>query len=312
MANEAPKGRTHPPVVLIVDDQEWSTRSIESILAPNGFAVMRAYTGKKGLERARTYRPDVVVIDANLPDTDSLELCRMLRDDPAFGDAMPILLTTSERPSRRMRLDALRAGAWDFLSYPIDAEEMVLRLEAFVGAKLEADRRREEGLVDDLTGFYNLHGLERRVQELTSRAYREHGALACVVLAPESDGSSQEVADVLATELAQVIKRTGRISDVVGRLGKNEFAILAPGTDAAGAVRLAERLTEAAQQIGGEGNGHHTELHFRAGYDVVPDVSASPDLARDVLIRATKALRKSKRGKNGGDWIMPFEVTAIN
>lgn len=310
MENAHPKGRKRPPVVLIVDDQEWSTRSIESILAPNGFAVMRAYTGKKGLERAHTYRPDVIVIDANLPDTDSLELCRSLRDDPAFGDAMPILLTTSERPSRRLRLEALRAGAWDFLSYPIDAEELVLRLEAFVGAKLEADRRREEGLVDDLTGFYNLRGLERRVHELTSWAYRQHGALACVVLAPESDGAAQELADVMATELAQVIKRTGRISDVVGRLGKNEFAILAPGTDAAGAVRLAERLAEAAQKTASEGDGNASELHFRAGYDVVPDVTVSPDLARDVLVRATKALRKSKRGESG-EWIVPFEVPTI-
>ena len=45
-----------PPVVLIVDDQEWSTRSLESVLAPDGYAVMRAYTATAGLERARGVR----------------------------------------------------------------------------------------------------------------------------------------------------------------------------------------------------------------------------------------------------------------
>ena len=57
-----------PPIVLIVDDQEWTLRSLETFLAPNGFAVMRAFTGAKGFERAVAHTPDIVVIDADLPD----------------------------------------------------------------------------------------------------------------------------------------------------------------------------------------------------------------------------------------------------
>jgi len=66
---ETSAARHHrPPFVLIINDQEWSTRSLESILAPHGYAVLRAYTGSKGFERAVTARPDVIVTGAVLPD----------------------------------------------------------------------------------------------------------------------------------------------------------------------------------------------------------------------------------------------------
>ena len=64
------------PVVLVVSDQEWSARSLESILMPNGYAVLRAFTGAHGLERARLHAPDVVIVAQSLPDTDGLALCR--------------------------------------------------------------------------------------------------------------------------------------------------------------------------------------------------------------------------------------------
>jgi len=59
------------PLVLIANDQEWSARSLESILAPNGFTVLRAYTGQQALQRARTAAPDLIILDAQMPDLQS-------------------------------------------------------------------------------------------------------------------------------------------------------------------------------------------------------------------------------------------------
>ena len=112
-----------PPLVLIANDQEWSTRSLESILWPNGYAVLRAYTGKKALERSRSAQPDLIIIDTSLPDMDSLALCAALRSEDHVHDSTPIIMTAPVRPSRQQRLAALRAGAWEFLNYPLDAEE---------------------------------------------------------------------------------------------------------------------------------------------------------------------------------------------
>jgi diguanylate cyclase (GGDEF)-like protein len=294
--------RSRPPVVLIIDDQEWSTRSLESILAPNGFAVMRAYTAEKGLDRARVHAPDAVFVDVVLPDGDGLEVCRALRDEPLTGAGTPIFMTCPERPSRAQRLDAFRAGAWDIIGYPVDAEELLLRLEAYVESKFTADRFREEGLIDQLTGLYNLRGLERRAEELSSWAYRERRSLACVVFAPvEVESDDEMVVTHLIKDVAGAIRLAGRISDVIGRLGKTEIAVLAPSTDADGAVKLAERLAAVIRSSGPVPGG----IDIRAGFDAVGNAHENPTKARDLLMRATVALRKSKA--NGDDWIQPFD-----
>src|ERR1043165_8135692 len=100
-------------LVLIANDQEWSARSIESILGPNGYSVVRAYTGQQALERARTSQPDIIILDAQMPDTPGFEVCRALRTDPRFSVTTPIVITTSGPSGRSQRLEAYRCGAWE-------------------------------------------------------------------------------------------------------------------------------------------------------------------------------------------------------
>jgi len=235
-----------PPLVLIVNDQEWSTRSLESILAPNGFAVLRAYTGSKGLERALAAKPDVIIIGAALPDMSGVDLCAALRGHPRISPSTPILVTTTGRPTRAERLDALRAGAWDYLGHPLDAEELLLRFDVYVRAKHDADRARNEGLVDGLTGMYSVHGLARRARELAAQAYRQNGAFACVVFRAD-DVEHQAVVESVVQDFAERLRIGGRTSDAVGRIGEAEFAVFAPGADEAGAEAMVRRLVGDAQ-----------------------------------------------------------------
>lgn len=286
-----------PPLVLIANDQEWSTRSLESILWPNGYAVLRAYTGRKTLERARSAQPDLVIIDSSLPDVDSLELCRELRQEGGVRDSTPILMTAPVRPSRQQRLEALKAGAWEFLSYPLDAEELMLRLDGYMRAKFDADRAREDALLDETTGLYNIRGLERRARELGSHAYRYHWPLACVVVSPDQlqPGGDHEELTATINRLADAFKSLFRVSDALGRLGDSEFAVLAPGTDSEGARLLAKRLLGALETNGGEG----TPLALRIGFDAVDDYHESPIELMDMLARATTAVRMSRAGTSG-------------
>jgi diguanylate cyclase (GGDEF)-like protein len=307
---EATSERTppaRPPLVLIANDQEWSTRSLESILWPNGYAVLRAYTGRKALERASSAQPDLIIIDASLPDIDSLRLCEQLRADSAVRDSTPILMTAPVRPSRSQRLAALRAGAWDYLSYPLDAEELMLRLDGYMRAKFDADRARDDALLDERTGLYNLRGLERRARELGSHAFRNHWALACVVVAPDVEVNHDHTSSAEAVQqIADVFKSVFRISDAIGRLGESEFAIIAPGTDATGAVRLAKRLSTA---INHDTPTDSPELRIRVGYDAVADYHENPVELMDMLARATTALRMSRSPQRDPTdaWIQPFE-----
>jgi len=239
---ETSAARHHrPPFVLIINDQEWSTRSLESILAPHGYAVLRAYTGSKGFERAVTARPDVIVTGAVLPDLNGVELCRRLRADPRITASTPILITSTGRATRKERLAALQAGAWDYLGHPLDAEELVLRFEAYVRAKHEADHVREQCLLDDQTGLYSLQGLARRARELASQAYRRSEPLACVVFRAEGAEPDSDVS-AAGAELVKRLRASGRASDVIGRIGEGEFAVFALGADAQGAEALVRRL----------------------------------------------------------------------
>jgi len=298
-----------PPLVLIANDQEWSARSLESILAPNGYAVLRAYTGIQALERARTARPDLVILDAQMPDVHGVDVCRELRSDPRFSATTPIIITTAGPSGRTQRLEAYRAGAWEFLGQPLDGEALLLKLETFLKSKLEVDRIREENLLDHPSGLYNMRGLSRRAREIGSEAVRLRQALACVVFAPEA-GAEPETSDTLALKIAEqvgkVLRESGRASDAIGRLGPAEFAVIAPATEAQGAVRMVERLGDVLERmpISNE-TGNHT-LRVRAGYCAVPDFAASPVDAVEMLLRATSALRHL-RAEGNNDRVRAFE-----
>jgi PleD family two-component response regulator len=279
-----------PPVVLIINDQEWSTRSLESILSPQGYAVLRAYTGALGLERAGAARPDVILIGASLPDMDGLEVTRRLRADARIPASTPIVLTTTVRPSRQERLDALREGAWDYLGHPLDAEELIYKFDAYVRGKHDADRARTEGLIDALTGLYSTKGLARRAHEIGSQASREGGPLACIVLSAEASGAAGGLGVERAVRaLAELLHRAARASDAVGRIGEAEFAIFAPGADTEGAARLAQRFVGAAQGLE-EDNG----TRLVSGYHAVPDFRQSGLQPDDLLARATAAHKAAR------------------
>jgi len=287
-----------PPLVLIANDQEWSARSLESILAPKGYAVVRAYTGYQALERARSSQPDIVILDAQMPDLHGIEVCRQLKDDPRFSPTVPILITTAGPSGRTQRIEAYQAGAWEFLGQPLDGEALLLKLDTFVRAKLEVDRVRDESLLDQATGLYNMRGLSRRAREIASEAFRRKHALACVVFVPEADallqGGAEEAGRRVAAGIGEALRRIGRSSDAIGRLGPLEFAVIAPATGPEDTVRLVERLRQTVEAQSIPLNGHSTTVELRVGYYAVPDFAKSNIDATEMLLRATTALRSLK------------------
>src|SRR2546426_2765951 len=212
------------PLVLLAGNGQEATRWLRGLLEGGGYAVLQERTGQHALDRARTTEPDVILVDAELPDMPGVELCRTLRADPRVSSSTPILLTIRDAATRAQRLAALRAGAWECITPPHDADEILLKIGAYVHAKLDADRARTEGLLDAVTGLYNRQGLARRARELGSQAFREHGPLACVVLAldiePAEPASAQQQGGTSLGRYVQAIKSAARLSDVIGRLSE--------------------------------------------------------------------------------------------
>ncbi|MEZ0334408.1 MAG: response regulator [Gemmatimonadales bacterium] len=299
------------PLVLIANDQEWSARSLESILGPNGYAVVRAYTGQQALERARTSQPDLIILDAQMPDMHGFEVCRALRSDPRFSATTPIVITTSGPSGRTQRLEAYRAGAWEFLGQPLDGEALLLKLNTFLESKREVDGLREENLLDPGTGLYNMRGLSRRAREIGAEAFRRRDPVACVVFAPEIDVSEEETpedeARRMSDQVALLFRQAGRASDAIGRLGMAEYGVIAPATGPEAAVRLARRLGGAVESSPIPMRGGERTLRLRAGYCAVPDFAESSVDAVELLLRATTALRDLKREGTAGERIRAFD-----
>jgi PleD family two-component response regulator len=278
-------------LVLIANDQEWSARSIESVLAPQGFAILRAFTGQQAIDRALSARPDVILLDAQLPDIHGFDVCRRLREEPAIGHAVPIIITTAGPSGRQQRLEASRAGAWDFLGQPLDAEVMLARVEAFVRATETLRRSREDALIEDETGLYTSRGLLRRFREVVADATRRHQPLACVVFTPDTAAEAGLDSDTL-TRLGAAFRRVGRESDVLGRLSQDEFVVVAPATGEAGARRLAERLTGVlSDDLASLG------VRLRTGFTAVEDASETR-LDEDELLR--RASGQARAGNGNG------------
>ena len=289
------------PLVLLANAQEWVSRSLESVLRPNGYTVLKAFNGRDALERAHRARADVIILDSGLPETDVLTLTRALRVDPFVTPSTPILITSSGPLARTDILDALRAGANGVWGVPLDTEEFLLRLEGHLRAKLDADQARSDGLTDARTGLYNARGLERRARELAAHMDRQQGSLACVALAADREGPA------LTESLGRALRATARSSDAVGWLGPREFAVLAPDTDGEGAVRLFRRLVGPLQELGARPNDHGIRL--RAGYDARSGFNTTSLDPAVLLGRALTALRvaeQQERAEAEGGTIVPF------
>jgi diguanylate cyclase (GGDEF)-like protein len=293
----APNRRSRPPLVLIANDQEWSARSIESVLGPRGYAALRVATSQRTLELARIAQPDAIILDMALPDLGGVAVCARLRQDPHFPLNVPIVLTTATVPSRGEKLEAYEAGAWELCAEPLDAEVLLLKLDAFVQAKLAVDRIREETLVDEETGLYNARGLARRAREISGEAIRRHDAIACVAFSTEDESrnagaDSLEDTKMIAETVTRVCQYSARLSDAIGRVGPNEFAIIAPGTSEEGAERIVARLRDSFDSL--EASERTRRVRFSASVAGVTDLAASAVDAMELLYRATSSLRQSR------------------
>ena len=133
-------GRSAGKRVLIVDDDGASRQGLVALAARWGYAAEEAGDGREGLERARAGRPDIVVTDLRLPGFDGLELLRALRDE--LPSTVVIVLTG--HASVETAVAAMKEGAYDYLTKPVDVARLRILLEKAVD---RADTVREVALL---------------------------------------------------------------------------------------------------------------------------------------------------------------------
>jgi two-component system, OmpR family, KDP operon response regulator KdpE len=113
------------PTVLLVDDEPPIRRLLRTALAAHNYRLIEATTGEDALQQAATRQPDLIIVDLGLPDIDGLQVIRRLRE----WTATPIIVL-SARGQERDKIEALEAGADDYVSKPFGVGELVARLRA--------------------------------------------------------------------------------------------------------------------------------------------------------------------------------------
>ena len=120
------------PRILVVDDTPQNARLLEAILTPRGYAVAIASSGTEGLDKVKTERPDLVLLDVMMPDINGYEVCRRIREDAETRLLPVVMLTSSGEPEK---VQAIESGADDFIIRPFQTLELLSRVKSLLRIK---------------------------------------------------------------------------------------------------------------------------------------------------------------------------------
>ena len=152
---------TRPTTILVVDDEEAGRYVKVQTLRRAGFAVIEGATGREALDLAARERPDLIVLDVNLPDINGLEVTRRLRASESGAPALPILQISNTSVEAADRVRGLDQGADVYLVEPVDGAVLVATVHALLRV-----RRAEAALATALDGERQARALAERANQL--------------------------------------------------------------------------------------------------------------------------------------------------
>src|SRR6185369_5064978 len=126
------------PKILCVDDEPRNLSLLEAMLTPRGYDVVSAFNGPEALEKIRTERVDICLLDVMMPGMDGFEVCRRIKSGDDHGN-IPVVMVTSCADSQN-RIRGTEAGAEDFITKPFDSTEILARIKMLLHVKVLNDR----------------------------------------------------------------------------------------------------------------------------------------------------------------------------
>jgi DNA-binding response OmpR family regulator len=137
------------PKILVVDDEPDAVELIEFNLKGAGYEVTTAANGDEALKKARSLCPDLILLDLMLPEVDGLEVCKILRRDPATSGVPVIMLTA--KAAEIDRVLGLELGADDYITKPFSPRELLLRVKNLLGRRKASEIKRDVFKMGELT-----------------------------------------------------------------------------------------------------------------------------------------------------------------
>jgi two-component system cell cycle response regulator len=293
--------------VLVIEDRPESVAWFSSALQPAN-EMVAVDTFEEALVRVRGGDFDLIVVSLGLRGFDGLRLCSQLRSLPE-GRNVPILVVVSEGDRRKLT-QALEMGVNDYLTRPVDKNELIARVRTQLRKKRYSDKLRhnmqlslEMAITDQLTGLHNRRYMSRHLDMLILGARKSGKPLTFLILDIDhfktvNDTYGHDIGDEVLRDFAGRIAANVRGIDLACRYGGEEFVVVMPDTDVEYAYAVAERLR---QEVEANPFGISREPH-KLNVTISIGIAAS-DIAHDtsetLLHRADQALYRAKReGRN--------------
>lgn len=295
----------HPPMILIVDDEDFICDLFQDILEEEGYKIETASNGEEAFEKASKIRFDLIISDIVMPGMDGMELLQRLKE---MGTESEVIIITGYG-SIETAVKAIKLGAADYLTKPLNVDLIRIivtkTLQKREVQKLadEAQYYKELSRLDSMTGLFNHQAFHNLLEAEISRAARQGHNLSLLMLDIDNfkqynDTYGHLAGDALLKKVSNLLRTACRSYDLIARYGGDEFSVIAPETNKTDAGLLAKRLAyigESRRFLTGE-SMPGPNISLSIGIATYP-VDASTK--NTLVIKADQALYQAKSsGKN--------------
>jgi len=295
--------------LFVIDDQQEQADRLRAHLGDK-YQISIEADPDVALTRVRSGDFDLVVINMAIEATDPLRLCSSIR---SFEETRltPLLAIVRQGDTRKL-VRALDIGVNDYLTRPVDKNELVARVTTQIRRKRYIDQLRssfqaslEMAVTDQLTGLYNRRYLASHLSAMFDRAYWTGRPLSVMILDIDhfksvNDTHGHDVGDKVIQQFAERIRSSVRGMDLACRYGGEEFLIAMPDTDKSTAGVVAERIRDdmSAQRVVLNSGRDELQVTVSIGIASTED-GQKEDSAQKLIKRADEALYKAKTsGRN--------------
>jgi diguanylate cyclase (GGDEF)-like protein len=241
-----------PAKLLLVDDDPSQIQVMSRVLAGHG-SLRFATGGRDALRLAREAPPDLILLDAEMPDMSGLQVCEALQDDAALAGVPVIFVTSHDDPG--LEVAVLELGAVDFIRKPVNAAQVIARVNTQLKLKRMSDELRRLARADGLTGVANRRAFDEALDREWRRAQRSGQPLSLLIVDIDcfklyNDRYGHPAGDRCLKAVAQALEAAQRRpGDLAARYGGEEFALLLPDTPVGGALHVGHEVLRAVEAL---------------------------------------------------------------
>jgi two-component system, cell cycle response regulator len=285
--------------ILVIDDTKSIHALVKALLAEEQVDVHSATEAAYGLNLAASMKPDLILLDIDMPGMNGFDVCRKLKGDPGTSQVPIIFLTAVSTIQQKVK--GLELGAVDYITKPFHNWELWARVRATLRMNHLVQLLEEKALLDPLTGLGNRAMYDRQIESEIATRIRFATPLSCIVMDVDqfkeiNDTWGHPFGDGVLKSVSGIIAAACRTGDIACRYGGDEFVVISPHTSAADAVLLARRIQEGVAKTEFKREGQTIPISVSIG---VADAGDLYD--RTMFHRADDAMYCSK--EKGGNCV---------